>query len=151
MAWYYWVIVLGVLVVMYVVLMGRQKKQEKQSLELLNSFQVGDKVITHIGIYGKIKRIYNTTYGKVCVLEIGNTNKVDVELDMRYIAGKDEKTLVADEPKKEVEETPVKEEVGKGPVVNEKVEDAEPKEEKIAEEQTKQEQQPKKKSNKKNK
>lgn len=102
MKWYYWVIVLGVLAVMYVMLIARQKRQEKQNKEMLDSFQVGDKVITHIGIYGKIRRIYNTTFGKVCVLEIGEgKNKVEVEMDIRYIAGKDEKTLVLDEPKEE--------------------------------------------------
>ncbi len=101
MQWYYWVILLAVLVIMYVMLIVRQKKQEKQSKEILESFKAGDKVITHIGIYGKIKRIYNTSYGKVCVLEIGTQEKIDIELDMRYIAGKDEKVAVADEPKPE--------------------------------------------------
>lgn len=101
MQWYYWVILLGVLAVMYVLLIVRQKKQEKQSKEILESFKVGDKVITHIGIYGKIKRIYNTSYGKVCVLEVGTQEKLDIELDMRYIAGKDEKVAVADDPKPE--------------------------------------------------
>lgn len=99
MKWYYWVILLAVLVLMYVVLIVRQKKQEKQSKELMETFKVGDKVVTHIGIYGKIKRIYNSTYGKVCVLEIGTLDKIDVEIDMRYIAGIDEKTVVPDEPK----------------------------------------------------
>lgn len=109
MQWYYWVIILGVLVVMYALLIVRQKRQEKQSRELLDTFKPGDKVLTHIGVYGKIKRIYNTTYGRVCVLEVGTLNKIDLELDMRYIAGKDEKTIVPDEPKPEVKEPEVKE------------------------------------------
>ncbi|MCI7002776.1 MAG: preprotein translocase subunit YajC [Clostridia bacterium] len=148
MKWYYWAIVLGVLAIMYVVLIARQKKQEKQSMEIMNSFQVGDKVITHIGIYGKIKRIYNTTYGKVCVLEIGNQNKIEVEMDMRYIAGKDEKTLVADEPKKEEQVAPAKDEQ---PAPTEK-EEPKPQEEPV-EEQPKEEKPEKKttKSKKKNK
>ncbi|MBE7074752.1 MAG: preprotein translocase subunit YajC [Clostridiales bacterium] len=104
MAWYYWVIVLGVLALMYVMLIVRQKRQEKQSKQIMESFKVGDKVITHIGIYGKIKRIYNTTYGKVCVLEIGTLDKIDIEVDMRYIAGIDEKTAVADEEPTKPEE-----------------------------------------------
>ena len=98
MEWYYWLIVIGVLVVFYIFLIIRQKRQEKQNKEVLNSFKVGDKVITHIGIYGKIKRIYNTTYGKVCVLEVGVNTKVDIELDFRYIAGLDEKTVAPEEP-----------------------------------------------------
>ncbi len=133
MQWYYWVILLGVLVVMYVLLIARQRKQEKQSRELLDTFKVGDKVITHIGIYGKIKRIYNTTYGRVCVLEIGTQNKVEIELDMRYIAGKDEKTLVADEPKPalETKKNEIKEEkVEQKPETIENTEEKENKEEK---------------------
>ena len=98
MNWYYWVIIIAVLVVFYVLLLVRQKKQEKQNKEMLDSFKAGDKVVTHIGIYGKIKRIYNTTYGKVCVLEIGTNQKMDIEIDMRYIAGKDEKTAAPEEP-----------------------------------------------------
>lgn len=105
MEWYYWLIVIGVLVVFYIILIARQKRQEKQNKEIIESFKVGDKVITHIGIYGKIKRIYNTTYGKVCVLEVGVNNKVDIELDLRYIAGLDEKTVAPEEPStKKVEE-----------------------------------------------
>lgn len=100
---WYWVILIGVLIVAYVLLIVRQKRQEKRSVETLNSFKVGDKVITHIGIYGKIKRIYNTSFGKTCVLEIGNNNKIDIEMDMRYIAGLDEKVMVADAPKEEPE------------------------------------------------
>ena len=95
---YYWLIVIGVLIVAYVFLIMRQKRQEKRNLEVLNTFKVGDRVVTHIGIYGRIKRIYNTSYGKTCILEIGNNNKVDIELDMRYIAGFDEKVAVPDEP-----------------------------------------------------
>ena len=120
MQWYYWAIVLGVLAIMYVLLLVRQKRQEKQSKELLDTFKVGDKVLTHIGIYGKIKRIYNTTYGKVCVLEIGTQDKIDIEIDMRYIAGKDEKTFVAEEPKSvapvsKQEQTEQKEETSEEP------------------------------------
>lgn len=100
----YLAIVMGVLVLFYVVMLARQKRQDKKHLEALNNFRVGDKVVTHIGIYGRIKRIYNTTYGKVCLLEVGVNNKVDIELDLRYIAGLDEKTAAPEEPKEETTE-----------------------------------------------
>jgi len=103
-------IILGVLVLFYVFLIVRQKRQAKKNEEALNSFKVGDKVITHIGIYGKIKRIYNTTYGKVCVLEIGTLDKIEIEMDMRYIAGIDEKTSVPDEVKEEIKKPEDKQE-----------------------------------------
>lgn len=107
--WVMWVLIFGFLAIFMIMNVLRAKKQQKQSAEIMNSFQVGDKVITHIGIYGRIKKIYNTTYGKVCVLEIGDKNKVDVEMDMRYIAGKDEKTLEPDEKPKEQKNEIVKE------------------------------------------
>lgn len=103
---YYVLIMLGVLVLLFVFLTVRQRKQEKKNLDALNNFKVGDKVITHIGIYGKIKRIYNTSFGKTCILEIGNTNKVDVEMDMRYISGYDEKVAMPDEPAPAKQEAP---------------------------------------------
>ena len=105
---WYWVVIIAVLVVFYVLLVVRQKRQEKRNLEALNQFKVGDKVVTHIGVFGKIKRIYNTTYGKICVLEVGVNNKVDIEMDLRYIAAIDEKTIAPEEPAK-VEEKPTKE------------------------------------------
>lgn len=101
MQWYYWIVVLGVLVIFYVLLNNRQKRQIKQQEQMVDSLKVGDKVITHIGIFGKIKRIYNTTYGKICVLEVGVNNKVDIEIDIRYIAGLDEKTIAPQPPKEE--------------------------------------------------
>ena len=94
----YGLVIIGVLAVVFVLMIARQKRQEKRNIEALNMFKVGDKVVTHIGIYGRIKRIYNTSYGKTCILEIGNDNKVDIEIDMRYIAGYDEKVAVADNP-----------------------------------------------------
>ena len=101
MNWYYWLIVIGVFVVFFALMSSKQKKQAKQQEALINSFKVGDKVITHIGIFGKIKRIYNTTYGKICVLEIGTTNKIDIEMDLRYIAALDDKTAAPEELKNE--------------------------------------------------
>ena len=80
---YYWLIVIGVLIVAYVFLIMRQKRQEKRNLEVLNTFKVGDRVVTHIGIYGRIKRIYNTSYGKTCILEIGN-NILSILKMMKY-------------------------------------------------------------------
>ena len=109
MKWYYWVVVIGVLIGFYILLYVRQKRQEKQSKEMVDSFKVGDKVITHIGIFGKIKRIYNTTYGKICVLEVGVNNKVDIEMDIRYIAGIDEKTIAPEQPKEQKADTKAEE------------------------------------------
>ena len=109
-------IIVGVLALMFILMVARQKRDAKKNQELMDSFKVGDKVVTHIGIYGKIKRIYNTTYGKVCVLEIGTLDKIDIELDMRYIAGIDEKTAVSEDVK---DESKITEESQKEQIVEE--------------------------------
>lgn len=71
---YSWLIIIGVLLVFYLLLIVRQKRQEKKNREAIDNFKVGDRVVTHIGVYGKIKRIYNTTYGKN--LHFGNWDKL---------------------------------------------------------------------------
>ena len=106
MQWYYWLVVLGVLVIFYIMTASRQKKQQKLQEETLNKIRVGDKVVTHIGVFGKVKRIYNTTYGKICILEVGVNNKVDIEVDFRFIAAIDEKTVCPEEPTKIEEDKP---------------------------------------------
>jgi len=100
MNWYYWIIIFGFMFVMLFFMKRKQSKQEQAMRDAVNALQVGDRVFTHIGIFGRIKKIYETTYGKVCVLEVGTNQKIDIEMDIRVIAGKDEKTLVvAEEPK----------------------------------------------------
>lgn len=111
MAWYYWIIIFGFMAVMLILLNRKQKKQEKMMQEAIDALQVGDRVVTHIGIFGRIKKIYETSYGKVCVLEIGTNQKMDIEMDIRYIAGKDEKTLIAPEETNKNTETVVTNEV----------------------------------------
>lgn len=100
MKWYI-IAIFGFIVVFYILTVVRQKRQTKKQEEALEAFKVGDKVVTHIGVYGKIKKIYNTSFGKTCLLEVGKNEKIELEMDMRYIAALDEKVLVADEVKVE--------------------------------------------------
>lgn len=111
MQWYYLIIIMGMLIVFYILMNVRQKRQIKQQEQMVDSLKVGDKVITHIGIFGKIKRIYNTTYGKICVLEVGVNNKVDIEMDIRYVAALDDKTVAPEPAKEEKVKTEDKDEI----------------------------------------
>jgi len=94
MSWIYWVVIIGFMFLMLFLMNRRNKRQAKMMEDTINALQVGDRVVTHIGIFGRIKKIYETTAGKMCVLEIGTNEKIDVEMDIRYILGKDEKTLI---------------------------------------------------------
>lgn len=88
---------IGLVVAMVVVMLlnaSRNKKANQEMQKMMQSLKVGDKVKTHIGVYGTIVSITETTDGKVCVIETGDKNKSQVEVDMRVIAGLDDKKIV---------------------------------------------------------
>lgn len=92
----FWILIaLLVLLVIFMVFRFRQqKKMQSEQVNMLDNLKVGDKVTTHIGVYGKIIKIEETTKGKVFTIETGDKNKSELELDYRYIAGIDDKELV---------------------------------------------------------
>lgn len=88
---------IGLVVAMVLVMIlnaSRNKKANQEMQNMMQTLKVGDKVKTHIGVYGKIVSITETTDGKVCVIETGDKNKSQVEVDMRVIAGLDDKKVV---------------------------------------------------------
>lgn len=91
-----WVMIglLVLLVVFMFIATRRQRKMQAEQMEKIYSLKVGDKVKTHIGVYGTIAKIYDSTDGKIAVIEIGDKNKVQFEMEMRYVAGLDQKTEV---------------------------------------------------------
>jgi len=92
----FWVLIaLLVLLVIFMFFRFRQqKKMQSEQVNMLDNLKVGDKVTTHIGVYGRIIKIEETTKGKVFTIETGDKNKSELELDYRYIAGIDDKELV---------------------------------------------------------
>ncbi len=91
-----WVLI-GLVAAMAVVMVlnaSRSKKANQEMQNMMQTLKVGDKVKTHIGVYGTIVSITETTDGKVCVIETGDKNKSQIEVDMRVIAGFDDKKTV---------------------------------------------------------
>lgn len=92
------IIILAVAVVMLGVMIfvrsKQTKKQQEEFYKFIDEVKVGDKVKTHIGIYGKVVSITETTDGKVFVLETGTKNKSEIEVDYRVLAGLDKKETV---------------------------------------------------------
>lgn len=89
-------LLIGLVVAMLVIMIlnsSRQKKAEAEAQKMISELKPGDKVKTYIGVYGKIVSITETTDGKVCVIETGDKNKSQIELDMRAIAGLDAKQV----------------------------------------------------------
>jgi len=93
MFWVLIVLLIGLVVMMFF-RFRQQKKAQADQVNLLDNLKVGDKVTTHIGIYGKIIKIVETNHGKVFTIETGDKNKSELELDYRYIAGIDDKEQV---------------------------------------------------------
>ena len=89
-------LVIIVFVVFYMIL--TIKKQQKSMLELeqrLSKLKEGDKVKTYNGFYGVIKKIYDTTDGKIVTINISqNDNECLVDVNMKYIAGEDKKQVI---------------------------------------------------------
>lgn len=89
-------ILIGVIVALLAVTLlnaSRQKKDNAKIEEMLSKLKPGDKVKTYFGIYGKILSITETTEGKVCVLETGDKNKSQIEINIRAVIGLDEKQI----------------------------------------------------------
>ena len=53
--------IVALIAVFYIVMYRPQKKQEKESRNLLDSLQVGDEITTHSGIIGKIVSMKDET------------------------------------------------------------------------------------------
>lgn len=59
------VMLVGLVVVFYFFILRPQKKQEKQTAEMLNNLAIGDQVTTIGGIIGRVVRIKEET----CIIE----------------------------------------------------------------------------------
>lgn len=92
---YYGIIIL--FVVFFLFMIFTTKKQQKNMLETearLNKLKIGDKVKTHLGIYGVIVDIYETTDGKIARLNISQNGECLIDLNFKYIIGLDEKQVI---------------------------------------------------------
>ena len=56
-AWISWVMIGGMLVLMYFLIIRPQKKRQKEEQQLRDSLQVGDEIVTIGGVCGKIVSI----------------------------------------------------------------------------------------------
>ncbi len=73
-----------IFVIFYFLVIMPQKKQQKKHLEMINSLQKGDSVVTTGGIYGKIAEIKE----KTMKLEISSNPRVVITVQRSILAGK---------------------------------------------------------------
>ena len=123
-AWTNYVIV-GVLVVlllvMFIMMNARNKKESQKVQEQTNSLKVGDKIMTTSGVYGTITEISYDDTKKTIVIETGGKTKSFMTIDAYavYTVFKSDEELAreAEEARKLAEATaePAKEEVKEEP------------------------------------
>lgn len=89
------VIILLAFAFVYIIISSkRQQRNSQETYDLLSQLKEGDKVKTHIGIYGVIKSIYSTTDGKIAVVNIGKETEMLVDINLRFLAGLDTKKVI---------------------------------------------------------
>ena len=70
-------IVMGILIVAYFFYSSyRRKKDYAQAQQAIDELKVGDKIVTTSGMFGTIKGINETTFGKVFLIESGEGKNV---------------------------------------------------------------------------
>lgn len=135
-------VVLLVLLVLYVGFgIVNRKKNQEQTMKMLNELKAGDKIVTYSGIYGEIVSMRETNMGRVLTIATGDKEKGKVsyiEINSSVIMGVDTKEdLVLDENGNVVEpedQEKLKEEVLKETATEEKKEE---KQEEVAKEEKK--------------
>jgi preprotein translocase subunit YajC len=75
-------------VVMYFLMIRPQQKKQKEIQKMREALQVGDRVVTSGGIYGKIKDINDTTFN----IEIADNVRVKVDKASVFAAADDNRT-----------------------------------------------------------
>lgn len=99
-------VLLGVMFVFMFLNTKKQKKAQEEQLVKLSELKEGDKVRTYTGIYATLKRTYESTDGKIAVLELGEgDNKISFEMEFRLIMGLDNKTEIVFDKETSISET----------------------------------------------
>lgn len=94
------VVLIGLLIGYYILGSRSRRKQQEESLKMLNELKKGDKIYTGFGVYGEIVSMKETDMGRVYVIKTGDDEGKNVSymcIDARAIGGIDrKKDLVLD-------------------------------------------------------
>ena len=88
-------VLLGVMVLFMFLGSRRQRQAQEEQAKKVSELKEGDKVRTYLGVYGTIKKFYDSTDGRIVVLELGeDKNKIEFEMEARMLMCLDTKTEV---------------------------------------------------------
>lgn len=112
------------IVVMFISTIFRNKKANKERVEMMTNIKVGDSIITTAGLFGKVVSMRETTIGRVYVIESGEDKHkstfeihadgimgVDTKKDIVYDANGNDITFAEEDKLEEAKESVVEEKI----------------------------------------
>ena len=90
-SWTVWAMMIAIFAIMYFFMIRPQNKKQKEIQNFRKNWEVGQKVVTAGGIYGKIKSIDDATV----VLEIADNVKITIDKNSIFAAAPDQAQGVA--------------------------------------------------------
>ena len=85
-SWSFWIMMIAIFAIMYFFMIRPQNKKQKEIQNFRKNLEVGQKVVTAGGIYGKIKSIDDATV----VLEIADNVKITIDKNSIFAAAPDQ-------------------------------------------------------------
>lgn len=80
-----WIMMIAMFAIIYFFMIRPQNKKQKEIMNFRKSLEVGQKVITAGGVYGKIKEINDPTV----ILEIADNVKIKIDKNSIYASAPD--------------------------------------------------------------
>lgn len=80
-----WIMMIAMFAIIYFFMIRPQNKKQKEIMNFRKGLEVGQRVITAGGVYGKIKEIKDTTI----ILEIADNVKIQIDKNSIYASAPD--------------------------------------------------------------
>ncbi len=88
---YFWIMMIAVFAIMYFFMIRPQNKKQKEIQNFRKSLEIGQKVVTAGGIYGRIKDIKDS----IVILEIADNVKITIDKNSIFASALDQTQGVA--------------------------------------------------------
>lgn len=83
---YFWIMMIAVFAIMYFFMIRPQNKKQKEIQNFRKNLEVGQRVVTAGGVYGKIKDVKDSTI----ILEIADNVKITIDKNSIFASAPDQ-------------------------------------------------------------
>lgn len=80
-----WIMMIAMFAIIYFFMIRPQNKKQKEIMNFRKNLEIGQRIITAGGVYGKIKEIKDTTV----ILEIADNVKIQIDKNSIYASAPD--------------------------------------------------------------